>query len=187
MGRGAQQGLAAERGKHGIPWGWLGGTRLSGTPRAGVRKGIGTPGCPVEEPKCLVAAGPVLEDWDIISPREVAAVEPLPERRSLLAAALPFTQALLAQVSGIWVSGGGVPGFPHPAETLWSSLGRPKSFPATPSHLPVTPSHLPVLPFPSQCSHSPPSAPSFLSPPLVTRFLAGGPDAGPGAGSPGLA
>ncbi|XP_039582576.1 TBC1 domain family member 25 [Passer montanus] len=42
---------------------------------------------------------PLLEDWDIISPREVAAAEPLPERRSLLAAALPFTQALLAQVS----------------------------------------------------------------------------------------
>ncbi|XP_072776476.1 TBC1 domain family member 25 [Taeniopygia guttata] len=41
---------------------------------------------------------PLLEDWDIISPREVAAVEPVPERRSLLAAALPFTQALLAQV-----------------------------------------------------------------------------------------
>ncbi|XP_058684757.1 TBC1 domain family member 25-like [Poecile atricapillus] len=41
---------------------------------------------------------PLLEDWDIISPREVAAAEPLPERRSLLAAALPFTQALLAQV-----------------------------------------------------------------------------------------
>ncbi|XP_010572884.1 PREDICTED: TBC1 domain family member 25 [Haliaeetus leucocephalus] len=44
------------------------------------------------------AESPLLEDWDIISPREVAAVEPLPERRSLLAAALPFTQALLAQV-----------------------------------------------------------------------------------------
>ncbi|XP_016161174.1 PREDICTED: TBC1 domain family member 25, partial [Ficedula albicollis] len=42
---------------------------------------------------------PLLEDWDIISPREVAAAEPIPERRSLLAAALPFTQALLAQVS----------------------------------------------------------------------------------------
>ncbi|XP_077645789.1 TBC1 domain family member 25 [Lonchura striata] len=41
---------------------------------------------------------PLLEDWDIISPREVAAAEPVPERRSLLAAALPFTQALLAQV-----------------------------------------------------------------------------------------
>ncbi|XP_009466631.1 PREDICTED: TBC1 domain family member 25 [Nipponia nippon] len=44
------------------------------------------------------AESPLLEDWDIISPREVAAAEPLPERRSLLAAALPFTQALLAQV-----------------------------------------------------------------------------------------
>ncbi|XP_057244380.1 TBC1 domain family member 25-like [Malurus melanocephalus] len=33
---------------------------------------------------------PLLEDWDIISPREVAAAEPVPERRSLLAAALPF-------------------------------------------------------------------------------------------------
>lgn len=48
-------------------------------------------------------AGPLLEDWDIISPREVAAAEPPPpppaERRSLLAAAVPFTQALWAQVS----------------------------------------------------------------------------------------
>ncbi|OWK49893.1 TBC1 domain family member 25, partial [Lonchura striata] len=42
---------------------------------------------------------PLLEDWDIISPREVAAAEPVPERRSLLAAALPFTQALLAQAA----------------------------------------------------------------------------------------
>ncbi|XP_068780180.1 TBC1 domain family member 25 [Struthio camelus] len=42
---------------------------------------------------------PLLEDWDIISPREAAGAEPPgPERRSLLAAALPFTQALLAQV-----------------------------------------------------------------------------------------
>ncbi|XP_042746770.1 TBC1 domain family member 25-like [Lagopus leucura] len=45
---------------------------------------------------------PLLEDWDIISPREVAAAEPPPpppaERRSLLAAAVPFTQALWAQV-----------------------------------------------------------------------------------------
>ncbi|XP_031467341.1 TBC1 domain family member 25 [Phasianus colchicus] len=45
---------------------------------------------------------PLLEDWDIISPREVAAAEPAPpppaERRSLLAAAVPFTQALWAQV-----------------------------------------------------------------------------------------
>ncbi|KAM8793676.1 LOW QUALITY PROTEIN: TBC1 domain family member 25 [Eudromia elegans] len=40
---------------------------------------------------------PLLEDWDIISPREAAAAPP-PERRSLLAAALPLTQALLAQV-----------------------------------------------------------------------------------------
>ncbi|KAM6307730.1 uncharacterized protein O3Q21_012574 isoform 2-T2 [Podargus strigoides] len=44
------------------------------------------------------AESPLLEDWDIISPREVAAAEPLPERRSILAAALPFTQAVLAQV-----------------------------------------------------------------------------------------
>ncbi|XP_054033151.1 TBC1 domain family member 25 [Dryobates pubescens] len=41
---------------------------------------------------------PLLEDWDIISPREVAGAEPGPERRSLLAAALPLTQALLAQL-----------------------------------------------------------------------------------------
>lgn len=47
----------------------------------------------------VLSPGPLLEDWDIISPREVAAAEPVPERRSLLAAALPFTQALLAQVS----------------------------------------------------------------------------------------
>lgn len=71
------------------------------------------PGCSVEGPRPLGAAGPLLEDWDIISPREVAAVEPLPERRSLLAAALPFTQALLAQVSGTWVSRGG-PWVPPP-------------------------------------------------------------------------
>ncbi|XP_068034594.1 LOW QUALITY PROTEIN: TBC1 domain family member 25 [Anomalospiza imberbis] len=45
-----------------------------------------------------LTVSPLLEDWDIISPREVAAAEPVPERRSLLAAALPFTQALLAQV-----------------------------------------------------------------------------------------
>ncbi|NXF00114.1 TBC25 protein, partial [Menura novaehollandiae] len=49
---------------------------------------------------------PLLEDWDIISPREVAAVEPVPERRSLLAAALPFTQALLAQVRHTWAQVG---------------------------------------------------------------------------------
>lgn len=72
-----------------------------------VRKGTQVPGCPVEGPRHPGAAGPLLEDWDIISPREVAAAEPLPERRSLLAAALPFTQALLAQVSGTSASGGG--------------------------------------------------------------------------------
>lgn len=72
------------------------------------------PGCPVEGLRCLAAAGPLLEDWDIISPREVAAAEPLPERRSLLATALPFTQALLAQVSGNWASAEGGPWVPPP-------------------------------------------------------------------------
>jgi len=86
----------------------------------GVRKRSRVPGCSVEGPRRLGAAGPLLEDWDIISPREVAAAEPLPERRSLLAAALPFTQALLAQVSGTGASGG-VPRVPRPAETLWSA------------------------------------------------------------------
>ncbi|NXI48362.1 TBC25 protein, partial [Galbula dea] len=53
----------------------------------------------------------------------VAAVEPLPERRSLLAAALPFTQALLAQVGRTlaraqaalaWSEGGSLPSPPLP-------------------------------------------------------------------------
>ncbi|XP_025069451.1 TBC1 domain family member 25 [Alligator sinensis] len=42
---------------------------------------------------------PLLEDWDIISPKDVVGSEPLPgERRSLAAAALPLTQAILSQV-----------------------------------------------------------------------------------------
>ncbi|XP_061074555.1 TBC1 domain family member 25-like isoform X1 [Conger conger] len=42
---------------------------------------------------------PVLEDWDIISPKDVISSDLLPgEKRSLAAAALPFTQSLLSQV-----------------------------------------------------------------------------------------
>nr|XP_023675051.1 TBC1 domain family member 25 isoform X3 [Paramormyrops kingsleyae] len=42
---------------------------------------------------------PLLEDWDIISPKDVIGSDLLPaERRSLAAAALPFTQSLLSQV-----------------------------------------------------------------------------------------
>ncbi|KAL4646242.1 TBC1 domain family member 25 [Arapaima gigas] len=42
---------------------------------------------------------PLLEDWDIISPKDVIGSDQLPgERRSLAAAALPFTQSLLSQV-----------------------------------------------------------------------------------------
>lgn len=44
--------------------------------------------------------GPLLEDWDIISPKDVIGSDLLPaERRSLAATALPFTQSLLSQVS----------------------------------------------------------------------------------------
>lgn len=45
-------------------------------------------------------AGPVMEDWDIISPKDVIGSEQLlAERtRSLASAALPFTQSLLSQV-----------------------------------------------------------------------------------------
>ncbi|XP_064813028.1 TBC1 domain family member 25-like isoform X1 [Oncorhynchus masou masou] len=43
---------------------------------------------------------PVMEDWDIISPKEVICSDQLPgDRRSLAAAALPFTQSLLSQVT----------------------------------------------------------------------------------------
>ncbi|XP_012681451.1 TBC1 domain family member 25 isoform X2 [Clupea harengus] len=40
---------------------------------------------------------PVLEDWDIISPKDVIGSE-VGEKRSLAAAALPFTQSLLSQM-----------------------------------------------------------------------------------------
>ena len=45
-------------------------------------------------------AGPVMEDWDIISPKDVIGSEQLlPERtRTLASAALPLTQSLLTQV-----------------------------------------------------------------------------------------
>ncbi|XP_028848852.1 TBC1 domain family member 25-like isoform X2 [Denticeps clupeoides] len=43
---------------------------------------------------------PVLEDWDIISPKDVIGSDQLSgEKRSLAAAALPFTQSLLSQVT----------------------------------------------------------------------------------------
>ncbi|XP_043935253.1 TBC1 domain family member 25 [Protopterus annectens] len=42
---------------------------------------------------------PLLEDWDIISPKDVIGTDLLPlERRSLTAAALPFTQSIISQV-----------------------------------------------------------------------------------------
>uniref|UniRef100_A0A3B4BKL7 Rab-GAP TBC domain-containing protein n=1 Tax=Periophthalmus magnuspinnatus TaxID=409849 RepID=A0A3B4BKL7_9GOBI len=42
---------------------------------------------------------PVMEDWDIISPKDVMTSEQLADRtRSLASAALPFTQSLLSQV-----------------------------------------------------------------------------------------
>lgn len=48
-------------------------------------------------------AGPVMEDWDIISPKDVIGSEQLlTERtRSLASAALPFTQTLLSQVPSL--------------------------------------------------------------------------------------
>lgn len=48
---------------------------------------------------CLTA-GPVMEDWDIISPKDVIGSEQLLAERtkSLASAALPFTQSLLSQV-----------------------------------------------------------------------------------------
>lgn len=46
------------------------------------------------------SVGPVLEDWDIISPKDVIGSDQLAgEKRSLAAAALPFTQSLLSQVT----------------------------------------------------------------------------------------
>nr|XP_006006266.1 PREDICTED: TBC1 domain family member 25 [Latimeria chalumnae] len=42
---------------------------------------------------------PLLEDWDIISPKDVIGSDLLPvERRSLAATALPFTQSIISQV-----------------------------------------------------------------------------------------
>ncbi|XP_007507734.1 TBC1 domain family member 25 isoform X1 [Monodelphis domestica] len=42
---------------------------------------------------------PLLEDWDIISPKDVIGTDLLPvEKRSLTAVALPFTQSILSQV-----------------------------------------------------------------------------------------
>ncbi|XP_010873951.2 TBC1 domain family member 25 isoform X1 [Esox lucius] len=44
---------------------------------------------------------PVMEDWDIISPKDVIGSDQLPgDRRSLAATALPFTQSLLSQMMG---------------------------------------------------------------------------------------
>ena len=41
-----------------------------------------------------------MEDWDIISPKDVIGSDQLPgEKKSLAAAALPFTQSLLSQVT----------------------------------------------------------------------------------------
>ncbi|XP_027697026.1 TBC1 domain family member 25 isoform X4 [Vombatus ursinus] len=43
--------------------------------------------------------GPLLEDWDIISPKDVIGTDLLPvEKRSLTAVALPFTQSIISQV-----------------------------------------------------------------------------------------
>lgn len=45
-------------------------------------------------------SGPLLEDWDIISPKDVISTDLLlVEKRSLAAAALPFTQSIISQVS----------------------------------------------------------------------------------------
>lgn len=47
-----------------------------------------------------VHSGPVLEDWDIISPKDVIGSDQLQgEKRSLTSTALPFTQSLLSQVT----------------------------------------------------------------------------------------
>lgn len=44
-------------------------------------------------------SGPLLEDWDIISPKDVISTDLLlVEKRSLAAAALPFTQSIISQV-----------------------------------------------------------------------------------------
>lgn len=47
-----------------------------------------------------VLSGPVLEDWDIISPKDVIGSDQLQgEKRSLTSTTLPFTQSLLSQVT----------------------------------------------------------------------------------------
>lgn len=53
-----------------------------------------------------VCSGPLLEDWDIISPKDVIGSDVLlaDKRSSLTTAALPFTQSILSQVN----SGAGV-------------------------------------------------------------------------------
>ena len=47
-----------------------------------------------------VCPGPLLEDWDIISPKDVIGSDVLlaEKRSSLTTAALPFTQSILSQV-----------------------------------------------------------------------------------------
>lgn len=62
---------------------------------------------------CSVCPGPLLEDWDIISPKDVIGSDVLlaEKRSSLTTAALPFTQSILTQVfSGtlgtqLWLEG----------------------------------------------------------------------------------
>jgi hypothetical protein len=48
----------------------------------------------------LVLPGPLLEDWDIISPKDVIGSDVLltEKRSSLTTVALPFTQSILSQV-----------------------------------------------------------------------------------------
>lgn len=47
-----------------------------------------------------MSKGPVMEEWDIISPKDVIGSEQLfvERTKSLASAALPFTQSLLSQV-----------------------------------------------------------------------------------------
>lgn len=54
----------------------------------------------------FVCSGPLLEDWDIISPKDVIGSDVLlaEKRPSLTTVALPFTQSILSQV----ISGDGV-------------------------------------------------------------------------------
>lgn len=74
-----------------------------------------------------VCSGPLLEDWDIISPKDVIGSDILlaEKRSSLTTAALPFTQSILSQViSGDWgapagVGGKSLPGTPIPEYAGW--------------------------------------------------------------------